>query len=209
MTTLLRRPTLLCTSAPPSIRDALPRGLALVPVLVLVLAGCASVAPPRGTSPPESTPAPAAPPPSTATPAPGAPNSRTAAAERLAIEQRWLQDWFRGTPVRITLLPQGVLAVDVPREFCFDAGSAQVRPALGAVLSKVAESLRRRPAAHLTLLTAPADPGSGAAGTALALQRAQQVQRALHDLGVADTRIAAAKAEGVAAVQLRIGAPAP
>ena len=201
---------------------------ALLCATALVLAGCAGLSPPRPGGPPPA-PAPGAPPaapptapapPSTAsTRAPGtdtpgdapagpAPNARTAGAEMLAIEQRWLQDWFRGTPVRIGQRSDGTLAIDVPREFCFDAGRSQVRPALGAVLDKVAESLRRRPGTRLTLLSAPGDAAGSPAAAALALQRAAMVHRHLRERGVAPARLGEPVAEGSSAVQLRIVATA-
>ncbi|MBA4178237.1 MAG: hypothetical protein C0505_17025 [Leptothrix sp. (in: Bacteria)] len=190
--------------------------------LALLMAGCATVAPPpvSPTAPPARPPAPATAQP---TPAPAAeapaspaapvPSPRTVAAEGLAIEQRWLQDWFRGTPVRIALRGDGVLAVEVPREFCFDSGRSQIKPALAAVLDKVAESLRRRPTTRLTLLAAPADPAgpstspaANPASATLAQQRAAGVQRHLRDRGIALARLGEPTADGAAAVQLRIGA---
>ena len=165
--------------------------------LALALGGCASVAPQR----------PAAP--TTQASAPPGTNARTLAAETLAIEQQWLQDWFRGTPVRIAQRSDGSLAIDVPREFCFDAGRSQVKPALSAVLDKVAQSLQRRPSAKLTLLTGPADPGGGAEPAALALQRATAIQRHLRDRGVALARLGEPRAEGSAGVQLRMDMPTP
>lgn len=205
----------------PGARGALPArhrlAGALLSGLALVLAGCASVTPPRP-GVPATPPAVTAPPPVVKPPAaeapPGAPdttapNARTAGAELLAIEQRWLQDWFRGTPVRIAQRSDGTLAVDVPREFCFDTGRSQVKPALGAVLDKVAESLRRRPGARLTLLSAPGDPSGSAATATLALQRAAGVQRHLRDRGIALARLGEPVADGSASVQLRIGTLLP
>jgi len=187
---------------------ALPRRTpALLSALALLLTGCASVAPPRPATPAPEPPAAATPP--GAAPSPPAPGARTAGAEALAVEQRWLQDWFRGTPVRITQRNDGALAVDVPREFCFDGGRSQVKPALGAVLDKVAESLRRRPGTRLTLLSAPGDPTSGTAPPTLALQRAASVQRHLRDRGIALARLGEPVAEGSASVQLRIGTLVP
>lgn len=46
--------------------------------------------------------------------APSRPNARTLAAEALAIEQQRLQDWFRGSPVRIAQRGDGSLAIDMP-----------------------------------------------------------------------------------------------
>jgi outer membrane protein OmpA-like peptidoglycan-associated protein len=175
-------------------------------VLTLLLAACASSPP----SSPSAASRPGAPStaPGTASTAPLTPGEqRTALAAELTVEQQWLDSFFRGTPVQIRQRDDGALWVDVPREFCFDAGRSNVKPPLAAVLDKVAESLRRRPGAMVTLLTAPDDkPGS----TPLALQRATQVQKHLRDRGVPPTRLGEPKAAAGDAVQLRItGAPLP
>ena len=139
-------------------------------------------------------------------PAPGSAEQRTALAAELTVEQQWLDSYFRGTPVQIRQRDDGALWVDVPREYCFDAGRANVKAPLAAVLDKLAESLRRRPAAMVTLLTAPDDkPGS----TPLALQRAASVQKHLRDRGVPLARLGEPKAAAAGTVvQLRIAAAA-
>jgi hypothetical protein len=145
------------------------------------------VAPPRSAAPPTAV-------------------QRTAGEQALAIEQRWLDSWFRGTPVLIVQRQDGVLAIDVPREFCFEPGRIRVKPPLAAVLDKVAESLRRRPPANLSLLAAPEDRS---ATTPLALQRAAQIRRHLRDRGVAAARIGEPAVATADAVQLRIGITPP
>jgi outer membrane protein OmpA-like peptidoglycan-associated protein len=168
-----------------------------LPLLVLVLAGALGAC---GSTPPARTPGtPAA---AVAAATPPATTARTVAAE-LSTEQQWLQTFFGGTPVRIVQRDDGALLIDVPREFCFDPGRSTVKPALGAVLDKVAESLRRRPAAQLALLAAPDDK---AATTPLALRRAASVQKHLRDRGVPGTRLGEPSVTTAAAVQLRLGA---
>lgn len=166
-----------------------PRPLALLccaAAMPWLLAACTSVK-----APPSPAPAPAAEP-------------SAAAATSLRSEQRWLQSWFEGTPVKIAMAGDGVLAVEVPREFCFDAGRSQVKPALAAVLDKVAQSLRRNPNSRLSLLAAPADAAGGA--PALAMARAGAVQQHLRNRGVAGARLAPPVAGTPAGVQLRIEA---
>lgn len=163
------------------------QSIASLAFVVLTVCGCASVVPPR---PPE----------------PAAAEARTALPAALAAEQRWLQSWFQGTPVVIEQHGAVAFNVDVPREFSFDRGRSTVKPALAAVLDKVAESLRRMPSAHLTLLAAPDD---GAGTTPLALQRAVQVNRHLRNRGVPAARLGEPAATGAAAVQLRIAVAAP
>lgn len=150
-------------------------------LIALALCGCAGVTAP--------------------TPPPTTPAERTAAAEALAVERQWLGTWFRDTPVKIAQRGDGVLTLEVPREFCFDAGRSSVKPALAAVLDKLAESLRRVPQAQVALLAAPDDAG---VTTPLALQRADHVREHLRSRGVAEARLAKAAPAASASVLLRV-----
>lgn len=129
-----------------------------------------------------------------------------AARNAVAIERQWLQSWFEGTPVRIAQRSEASFSVEVPREFCFAPGRSEVKPALAAVLDKVAQSLARKPALRVQGLAAP---GDSAQGTALAQQRAASVRKYLLARGVSSQQLAAASVTQVAAVQLRIGLDAP
>jgi len=135
-----------------------------------------------------------------APPAPEPPPGRKVPS--LTTERDWLLSFFRGTPVVIAQGSDGLLSVDVPREFCFDANRSAVKPPLAAVLDKVAESLRRT-RARLPVLAAPADPGGNAA---LALQRANQMRSHLLGRGVPAAQIGLPTASSAAAVQLRLDA---
>ena len=165
--------------------------LAAVLTIASTFTACTSVAPPA--------------PGGSATAAPTT-DERAATPAALAAERQWLQSWFKDTPVRIAQRSDGAVTVDVPLEFCFDAGRSTVKPALAAVLDKVAESMRRVPAMRLPLLAAP----DGAPGTApLAAQRAAQVHKHLLNRGVAATRVGPLSTSPVAAVQLRLEAAPP
>lgn len=90
--------------------------------------------------------------------APGSPSASaaagtaSAAATPLSSEQRWLSQWFDGTPVRITGQSDGrALLLAVPLDFAFDAQSPRPKPALQAVLDKVGQSLKRQPATRLRI----------------------------------------------------------
>jgi len=151
----------------------------------LAIAGCSGV-PPAGTTSPA--------------------DRRGAAPSALATEREWLQSWFKGTPVRIAQPSDGAVTIDVPREHCFDAGRSSVKPALAAVLDKVAQSLHRLPQARVQLLAAPDDAG-GASG--LAAQRAAQIQKELVHRGVRAARLGPPSVTTVAAVQLHITLASP
>lgn len=153
------------------------------------LAGCGTSRPPGAAGPAAATPAPPA---------------SAGGAAVLEAERQWLQSWFEGTPVSIQLRADGALAVEVPREFCFEPAALKPKAALAAVLDKVAESLRRRPQLRADLLAAPGDGTPPAA--VLGAQRAQQLRSHLRSRGVAETRLAAGAAANTAAVQLRLRA---
>jgi outer membrane protein OmpA-like peptidoglycan-associated protein len=157
---------------------------------LLVLHGCASVTP--------SAPAPAP----AAVPAakPSVPPAPRPAA--LAVERQWLQSWFKGTPVRIEQRSESAFSIEVPRDYCFDAGRSAVKPPLAAVLDKLAQSLQRKSEARVELLAAP---GDAAGASALAQQRGDSVRKYLMARGVSSQQLAAPSATDLAAVQLRIG----
>lgn len=160
--------------------------------LLIVLQGCSTV-PPSAPS------------------APSAPAEPAATAARPgnapAVERQWLQAWFKGTPVVIVQRDDHTVSVDVPREFCFEAGHSRVKPALAAVLDKLAESLRRHPQARLGQLAAPGD--ATATSSPLAMQRASQVRSHLLGRAVPATRLASPMVTTAAAVQLRLDFAAP
>ena len=160
-------------------------GRAIAAGLAVLLAGCAAVAP--GGSDPGT----------------GLPQRGTGApaVSPLVTEQRWLGEWFRGTPVVIALTDGGTLAVDVPLVNSFDAGSSSIKPALAAVLDRVATSLRRQPS-MVVAIAAPADASGNAT---LAASRAKKVREHLVSRGVAGTRLTGSGAVAAGgAVQMRI-----
>jgi len=127
------------------------------------------------------------------------------AASPLTTEQRFLEDWFRGTPVVIAAQPPTILQVDVPLANSFDAGKADVKPALNAVLERVAESLRRQPAGRL-LVSTPADAGGNAT---LGQMRSQKIRDLLIIKGIAATRVSLIETPRMSGpVQLRMTLPA-
>jgi outer membrane protein OmpA-like peptidoglycan-associated protein len=183
--------------------------LAVVATLCAILAACAT-----DTAPPA---VPGVTTPSTASTAPAgstAPDGRPAGrpgvappASPLAAEQRFLEDWFRGTPVVIAAQAPAALQIDVPLANSFDAGKADIKPALSAVLERVAESLRRQSGARITV-TAPAD-ANGVSAT-LSAQRTVRLREALVARRVATPRVALGDAPRPGGpVQLRIFIPPP
>jgi len=163
-----------------------PRACLLV--VVLAVAGCAS-----------------APPPPAIGQVPTA-DQRAGTPAALAAERQWLRAWFQGTPVVIGQRADGAVTIEVPRNYCFDPGRTIPKPPLAAVLDKAAESLRRVPLAHLTLLAAPDD---GTNSPALAMERGAQIQKYLAGRGVPVGTLGKPSLSAAAEVQLRIESAAP
>ncbi|MEF7617097.1 hypothetical protein V4F39_24500 [Aquincola sp. MAHUQ-54] len=176
-----------------------------------LLAGCASRVPldqptrpappplqaPPPAPPPELLPPPPPPPepPPAATPMPVPPSAETPPAPSvppplmpeppLVVEQRWLQQWFEGTPVVIASQGDGSLLVEVPAEFCFDPGASAVKPPLAAVLTRVRSSLERQPRVQLRI-EAPAEAGGV---SSLARERSTRVREHFFSPSILPTRI--------------------
>lgn len=204
----------------PSIR-ALPRLAALG--AVVLLAACETTVslkePPRraplpplpATAPlPAQMPAPAPPivqplPQAVPMPVPPLP-SQAPVDPPLLAEQRWLTQWFVGTPVVIAMQGDGSLRVEVPLEFSFDTGSALIKPALAAVLDRVATSTRR--VDGRLLIDAPADADATNAQR-LALDRATSLRQHLVVRGVGPQHINDAPPARGNAVALQLALPAP
>lgn len=156
----------------------------LVAALAGGLAGCGSV--PKG-GPPASSPG--------TRPAP--------AVVQLDAEQRWLTEWFKGTPVVVVGDDDGRLLVEVPQPHCFEPEKSAIKPALAAVLDRVATSMRRETRTRITI-SVPAD-----GNTALVNSRAAKVREYLYVRGVVHDRIAPPAAPAGDLVRLRLAvAPA-
>jgi outer membrane protein OmpA-like peptidoglycan-associated protein len=153
-------------------------------ITAALLSACASK---PGSYPAAPMPAPA---PSTTAPAP-APVRVT-----LASEQKRLAALFRDTPAVFVMQPDGSLRSAVPLRYCFERGSSVVKPALAAVVDRLAKSQLQE--ASRFRVAAPPDPGTKE--TPLLRDRVGAVRDRLVAQGIAASRITlggAAQVEGV------------
>jgi hypothetical protein len=105
----------------------------------------------------------------------------------------------------IAAQPPTTLQLDVPLANSFDAGKADIKPALNAVLDRVAQSLMRHAGARITV-TAPVDTTGPAT---LAQARTQRMRDSLATKGVSATRVTLVEpARAGSPVQLRLSMPA-
>ncbi len=126
-----------------------------------------------------------------------------AAVVSLDAEQRWLTEWFKGTPVVVVGDDDGRVLVEVPQPHCFEPEKSTIKPALAAVLDRVATSMRRETRSRITI-SVPAD-----GNTTLVNSRAAKVRAYLYVRGVVQDRIAPPAAPAGDLVRLRLAvAPA-
>ncbi|MFN0183494.1 MAG: hypothetical protein ACKVQR_06705 [Aquabacterium sp.] len=115
----------------------------------------------------------------------------------MAMERQWLARQFADTPVGIGG-DDRLLRVTVPLRHAFDEASTDPRPALRAVLDRLAQSMRRQPGTRLQA----AVPGPGAAERLATLRVHLQLQ------GVPGWRVGTPSSATVPDVQLLLS-PAP
>jgi len=175
-----------------------------IALLATLVSACAH-APATSSS---TTPGASSPPSATSTkPAPNAATKAASTKANLAVEKLRLAELFRGTPVVISLLPDGSLRADVPLAFSFDPGKASVKPPLAAVLDRVANG-QVNEITHL-VVAAPADPPPAKSAT-LVGERASAVRDHLAAHGIAAARVTVSGAVvGVVRVVVSDGPAAP
>ena len=115
-------------------------------------------------------------------------------------EQQRLARYFDGTPVVFEMEGEGRMRIAVPLRHSFDTGRAAVKPALGAVLEKLAQSQRLQ--ATRFAITAPTDKPSG---RLLANDRAASTRDYLISQGIAAVRFTSVAGDvGADAVEIRV-----
>lgn len=132
---------------------------------------------------------------------PGAPTSRETPPPTLADEHRRLRNLLDGTPVAVEMTADGHLRLEVPLKHSFDTGRAAVKPALAAVLDRMAIGLRQQRTTELRI-AAPSDPGGS---SMLATDRAASTRDYLIGRGVAALRFASVARGERAGVEIVVG----
>lgn len=171
-------------------------------LLAALLTGCGT---PGGTAPGTTSPG-------TGFPSSGAGGSSPSAeapspADALEAERKYLVEWFAGTPVVIEIDRVGVLRVEVPLQFAFDARQSKPKPALMKVLDRVGTSLRRVPTSRVHLL-APPDATAPTDGV-LVEKRVKAVREEVVSRGVNAIRIAGTSPSTNGNVQIRLSMSVP
>ena len=112
--------------------------------------------------------------------------SRSMETRKLALEKA-----TRDTGIEVLRTRANELQVNVPSDFSFDSGSAELKPDMKRVLDEFAQGLEQPALAHLTIhIVGHADStGPDAVNDPLSVKRADSVRKHLVALGIAPARI--------------------
>lgn len=93
-----------------------------------------------------------------------------------------------GTGIEVGRTANNQLKLDVPSDFSFDVGRADIKPRMRPVLDEIARNLD--PSVHITVVGHTDNTGSDAVNEPLSRQRAQAVRDYLDTHGVTAARVA-------------------
>jgi len=119
-------------------------------------------------------------------------------APTLATQEQRLSDLLRGKPVDVAMQRDGSLRLQAPLRYCFDTGSAELRPACAETLDRLAADARW--SGKRVRVTAPTD-SAASRSLLLATERASNIRERLEDHGLLDAEISlAAVAQGAVSI---------
>jgi len=108
------------------------------------------------------------------------------AAPTLAAQEQRLSGALRGTPVDVVMQRDGSLRLQAPLRYCFDSGSAELRPACAETFDRLAADARW--SGKRVRVTAPTDHAASRS-LLLATERASSIRERLEDRGLLDAEI--------------------
>jgi outer membrane protein OmpA-like peptidoglycan-associated protein len=97
-----------------------------------------------------------------------------------------------GTGVQVTQTPDNQLKMEVPSDFSFDVGRADIKPNMRPILDQFAQGLGGQPNTEVRVVGHTDSTGSDALNDRLSLERAESVRNYLADRGVNAQRIVVA-----------------
>lgn len=109
-------------------------------------------------------------------------------SKRMEDKREALQQKTAGTGIDVARTPDNQLKVNVPSDFSFDVGRADIKPSMRPVLDEVGRNLDR--GVRITIVGHTDSTGSDAVNDPLSLERAEAVRTYLATRGVDATRIA-------------------
>lgn len=108
-------------------------------------------------------------------------------SKRMEDKRKAMEQATQGTGIEVARTPDNELKVNVPSDFSFDVGRANVKPEMRPVLDQFAQGLD--PNMHVRVIGHTDSTGSDSVNNPLSLDRAQSVRSYLVNKGVAASRI--------------------
>ena len=108
-------------------------------------------------------------------------------SKRMEDKRKAMEQATQGTGIEVARTPDNELKVNIPSDFSFDVGRANVKPEMRPVLDQFAQGLD--PNMHVRVIGHTDSTGSDSVNNPLSLDRAQSVRSYLVNKGVAPSRI--------------------
>ena len=108
-------------------------------------------------------------------------------SKRMEDKRKAMEQATQGTGIEVARTPDNELKVNIPSDFSFDVGRANVKPEMRSVLDQFAQGLD--PNMHVRVIGHTDSTGSDSVNNPLSLDRAQSVRSYLVNKGVAGNRI--------------------
>lgn len=108
-------------------------------------------------------------------------------SKRMEEKRKAMEQATQGTGIEVARTPDNELKVNIPSDFSFDVGRANVKPEMRPVLDQFAQGLD--PNMHVRVIGHTDSTGSDSVNNPLSLDRAQSVRSYLVNKGVAGNRI--------------------
>ena len=108
-------------------------------------------------------------------------------SKRMEDKRKAMEQATQGTGIEVARTTDNELKVNVPSDFSFDVGRANVKPEMRPVLDQFAQGLD--PNMHVRVIGHTDSTGSDSVNNPLSMDRAQSVRSYLVNKGVASSRI--------------------
>lgn len=104
--------------------------------------------------------------------------------QRLAMEQA-----TQGTGIEVSQTANNELKIEIPADFSFDIGKANIKPNMQPVLNRLAQTLNQNPVTQVRIIGHTDSTGSDAINNPLSVNRAAATRNYLAGMGVASQRM--------------------
>ncbi|HEU4620843.1 MAG TPA: OmpA family protein [Burkholderiaceae bacterium] len=111
-------------------------------------------------------------------------------SRRMEDQKRQMEQATQGTNVAVTKTADNQLKLNVPSDFSFDSGRADIKPNMRPILDQFASGLTQNPSATVRIIGHTDSTGSDAINDPLSINRASSVRNYLAQRGVDPNRVA-------------------